>query len=305
MVGLYFSGHWCPPCATFTPQLVEAYEKTRAAQPGTFEVVLVSCDRSTADFEAYFKTMPWLALPYEATAAAGGGGGGEGGGSPGGGPGSKSEGAASPKQALMRRYGVKGIPALVLVDAQTGLLVNESGREAVMEDPAGFPWTPKDVIEHLGETFLQPVEPGEEGPPLADYQDTDGDRVVFRILGGEPAYYVNGRPKMTRLTDLRLHRKGDDQSVKVTLESTAEGDWAGSCFTTIPRSLVDEVAPKINAMWGNRRASRCVPRDEGRERLRPAGVFCFGSCSGRPLPHPLSFEHRRPFFPAAAPGCPR
>ena len=28
-IGLYFSGHWCPPCRAFTPQLISTYNTLR------------------------------------------------------------------------------------------------------------------------------------------------------------------------------------------------------------------------------------------------------------------------------------
>jgi len=40
---------------------------------------------------------------------------------------------------------VKGIPVLVLVDADSGSLITDGGRRAVIEDPEGksFPWFPE------------------------------------------------------------------------------------------------------------------------------------------------------------------
>ena len=116
VIGLYFSAHWCPPCKAFTPLLVETYKKVKAAGK-EFEVVFVSSDKDMGQFQEYFATMPWLAIP----------------------PGDKR------KAALSTRFEVEGIPALVLVDGATGETINAKGRGAVGGDPEGeeFPWRPK------------------------------------------------------------------------------------------------------------------------------------------------------------------
>jgi nucleoredoxin len=118
VIGLYFSAHWCPPCKAFTPQLVETYKKLQAAGK-QLEIIFVSSDRDMGQFQEYFATMPWLAIP----------------------PGDKR------KAALSTLYEVEGIPTFVLVDGATGATINASGRAAVGGDPEGaeFPWYPKPV----------------------------------------------------------------------------------------------------------------------------------------------------------------
>ena len=61
----------------------------------------------------YYKSMPWLAVPYAARSA---------------------------QSAMASRFKVQGIPALVLIE--DGEVINASARGAVMKDPegAGFPW---------------------------------------------------------------------------------------------------------------------------------------------------------------------
>jgi len=116
VIGLYFSAHWCPPCKAFTPKLVETYKKVKAAGK-ELEVVFVSSDRDLGQFQEYFATMPWLAIP----------------------PGDKR------KAALSARFEVEGIPSLVFIDGATGETINANGRAAVGADPEGeeFPWQPK------------------------------------------------------------------------------------------------------------------------------------------------------------------
>ena len=54
----------CPPCRAFTPQLVDVYDKVKASGQN-FEILFVSFDRSTESFTEYYKTMPWLTMPYQ------------------------------------------------------------------------------------------------------------------------------------------------------------------------------------------------------------------------------------------------
>lgn len=60
-LALYFSAHWCRPCQEFTPRLAEYYTRTNAAM----QVVFVSLDRTVKEYDAYRKTMPWPALPFD------------------------------------------------------------------------------------------------------------------------------------------------------------------------------------------------------------------------------------------------
>lgn len=53
----------CPPCRSFTPRLVDFYNKMKAAGKN-FEIIFSSGDRNEDSFKEYFGTMPWLALPF-------------------------------------------------------------------------------------------------------------------------------------------------------------------------------------------------------------------------------------------------
>ncbi|KAL8592663.1 hypothetical protein ACOMHN_037603 [Nucella lapillus] len=112
LIGIYFSAHWCPPCRGFTPMLAETYTTLKEAGK-KFEVVFVSSDRSDEDFKSYYSEMPWLTIGF----------------------------GSDKKGALCEKYGVSGIPCLVLVD-KDGQTVTTEGRSKVSEDPTGqnFPW---------------------------------------------------------------------------------------------------------------------------------------------------------------------
>ena len=55
------------------------------------------------------------------------------------------------KAELSKKFGIKGIPSLIFLNAQTGKIITREGREVVNEDPEGegFPWKPKSVPEVL------------------------------------------------------------------------------------------------------------------------------------------------------------
>ncbi len=101
-VALYFSASWCAPCRHFTPILTEAYEAWRK-DGKDIEVVLVPFDRTPDAARAYLAEMPWIGLEFDADRV----------------------------QELSRRYQVRGIPTLVVLDSE-GEVVSLTGREEVM-----------------------------------------------------------------------------------------------------------------------------------------------------------------------------
>merc|ERR1712038_49843 len=111
-VALYFSAHWCPRCRGFTPKLAETYKKI-VADGKNWEVVFCSSDQDQSAFDEYFGEMPWLSLPYE---------------------------KRDLKEQLSEKYGVRGIPSLILLDLE-GKVITKNGRSKVAE-PEAFPWIP-------------------------------------------------------------------------------------------------------------------------------------------------------------------
>jgi len=108
LVGLYFSAHWCPPCRMFTPMLSEKYRTSYRGKG--MEIVFVSSDRDEHSFREYHQSMPWLALPFMSHQL---------------------------KQSLGMQFGIRGIPALVVLDGKTGKVLTLDGREQVMNDADG------------------------------------------------------------------------------------------------------------------------------------------------------------------------
>ena len=136
LVALYFSASWCPPCKAFTPKLVEFYNTCRPAavtaasskkghskqQETTtagLEIVFVSSDKNATEFQAYYSKMPWLALPHN------------------------DEASAKYRSQLAAGLRIQGIPALIVLDVATGLLVTNDARSDVSGRPSS---TPPDAV---------------------------------------------------------------------------------------------------------------------------------------------------------------
>jgi len=140
VVGLYFSADWCRLCKQFTPLLKKLHAGTRAHCTDAnrnilpFEIVLVSRCRDARATEHYFTNMPWAAMAHA---------------------------SATGRQglALMDKYGVTTIPALVLIDGEGALICN-NGQNHLQADPTGrdFPWPSRDY-------FPWPSRNSEPRPP--------------------------------------------------------------------------------------------------------------------------------------------
>lgn len=101
--GIYFSAHWCPPCRSFSPVLVDTYNQIKK-NGGEFEILFVSSDRSEDAMFEYMEElkMPWLAVDHKSSEA----------------------------DDLKEKYEVRGIPKLVIIDA-SGKLITADGRKDV------------------------------------------------------------------------------------------------------------------------------------------------------------------------------
>jgi len=102
LVGLYFSAHWCPPCRGFTPVLAKKYEEI-VGKGHAFEVVFISSDSDDNSAKEYFAEMPWKMLSFS---------------------------DQETNQKLSDLFDIQGIPTLVLVSDEEGLITDD-GREAI------------------------------------------------------------------------------------------------------------------------------------------------------------------------------
>merc|ERR1712227_847361 len=100
LILFYFSAHWCPPCRQFTPMLKDFYDEV-----DNVEIVFVSSDRSNDDMLSYMKEShgDWLA----------------------------TERGSPLTKSLKEKYGISGIPTLIVVKAD-GTVVTKDGRADVV-----------------------------------------------------------------------------------------------------------------------------------------------------------------------------
>lgn len=84
-----------------------------------FEIVLVSRDKTPEAFVSYYQTMPWLAVTLDNV--------------------------DNCFQNTAEKFGIKGIPYLVVVDGYDASVYTVDGREKVLNDQHGleFPWRPR------------------------------------------------------------------------------------------------------------------------------------------------------------------
>jgi nucleoredoxin len=95
MYAVYFSASWCGPCRRFTPELVAAYPKIKAAHP-EFEIIFVSADEDEDAMRHYMidDHMPWLGLRFR----------------------------EAERNPTLSRYRQPGIPNLVFIDGDGRIL---------------------------------------------------------------------------------------------------------------------------------------------------------------------------------------
>jgi|HubBroStandDraft_6_1064221.scaffolds.fasta_scaffold280939_2 thiol-disulfide isomerase/thioredoxin len=107
---IYFSAGWCGPCHRFTPKLVNFYQQMKT-QHSNFEVIFVSNDRNEHDMLGYMHelSMPWPAVRF----------------------------AEIKSLPEIKKYEGRGIPCLVIVDAQGNVVADSfvNGRYVGAESP--------------------------------------------------------------------------------------------------------------------------------------------------------------------------
>jgi nucleoredoxin len=104
IIGLYFSGNYCPPCRLFTPILNKVYEKIK----NDCEIIFISSDKTEDDFNKYYSKMScgFIALPYH---------------------------RRDLKIELCDKFNIKTIPALIFLDNK-GNIININGRYLVQDN---------------------------------------------------------------------------------------------------------------------------------------------------------------------------
>jgi len=96
----------CPPCRGFTPVLAEFFDQLEEEDAGALQIVFASSDNDEGSFQEYYGTMPWMSIPFKAT---------------------------DKIQALGSKFGVRGIPTLVILDGATGEVKDADGRNTIAQ----------------------------------------------------------------------------------------------------------------------------------------------------------------------------
>lgn len=125
-VGLYFSASYCPSCKDFNSLLENSF--SRSLRDKGLQIVLVSNDRSEDAFNSYVDKFPsFFAIPYSPLQQL--------------------------KGELRERWGIKTMPALVVLERATGAVCTAAGRDGVAVDPSGehFPWADPKTAPKLGD----------------------------------------------------------------------------------------------------------------------------------------------------------
>jgi len=194
-VALYFSAHWCPPCRHFTPRLADAYTKHLRAK--NLEVIFVSSDQNEQAFKSYFNTQPWLAMPFN---------------------------DRSRKAALGQKFGVRGIPSLILIDEHGGL-ISADGRSKVMSDPTGK-WVraPPAAAAAAAKPAAAKPPPTAATPANADAKPGD----IASVLGSKPLLATDGKTPVTPAAAVK-------DAPLVGLYFSAH--WCGPCRSFTPKLI--------------------------------------------------------------------
>ena len=101
---IYLSMHDCPGCLEFTPLLVELYNELNE-NGKVFEVVFMSGDKQEDVFRGYWADMPWPALPFKDRRM----------------------------KQVIKRFGIKGLPRLIVMNAKTYEVLHADAVDVVTE----------------------------------------------------------------------------------------------------------------------------------------------------------------------------
>ena len=104
-VGLFFSADWCPPCKHMLQPLKNFYTDVNLEER-TFEIILVSSDRTQDEWKRHHSTMPWMSLPFD----------------------------DARNSKLREKFEICGVPALIILDAETGFTVTATARKDLGKD---------------------------------------------------------------------------------------------------------------------------------------------------------------------------
>ena len=104
-MAFYFSMHDCPPCQEFTPIFAELYKEMNSSSPGCLECIFFSGDKTQELFDKYYGEQPWAAVPR----------------------------GDDRVKTIAQKFNVRGVPRLIMLNAQTGAVINDNCLNKVKE----------------------------------------------------------------------------------------------------------------------------------------------------------------------------
>lgn len=63
IIGLFFTGSWCPPCEKFAQELIEVYNDANSKEK-VMEIIQVSNEKNEKDFADAILDKPWIFVQY-------------------------------------------------------------------------------------------------------------------------------------------------------------------------------------------------------------------------------------------------
>ncbi len=63
IIGLFFTGSWCPPCEKFAQELIEVYNDSNSKEK-VIEIIQVSNEKNEKEFAEGISDKPWIFVPY-------------------------------------------------------------------------------------------------------------------------------------------------------------------------------------------------------------------------------------------------
>ena len=109
IIGLFFTGSWCPPCEKFAQELIEVYDDANLAakesgKEKVFEIVQVSNEKNENEFIEGIADKPWISVPYNDTF----------------------------NDNLVNEYKITHLPVLIIITKER-IIVSETGRKDISE----------------------------------------------------------------------------------------------------------------------------------------------------------------------------
>lgn len=88
--------------------MAEFYDqlKDEEGQEDSLEIIFASSDHDENSFEEYYRSQPWVSMPYENQTAI---------------------------RALGQKYGVRGIPSFIILKGNDGTIIDSDGRGTVIQ----------------------------------------------------------------------------------------------------------------------------------------------------------------------------